>query len=413
MRNRSRWIGRAVPACLIVLVAAATRLPGDDWPQFRGPRRDGISGETGLMKSWPETGLDVLWRTRLGEGFSGLSVVNGRIFTMFGSRGDEFATAIEADTGQEIWRFRVDSKWVDMMGNGPRSTPTVDEGRVFVLSAKGMLHALNADNGESLWSRNLGKDFGAKPPQWGRSTSPLVEGSLLLVDVGGHEDSSIVAFDKKTGEEVWRSQEDRAGYSSPITVTIGGVRQVLFFTARNLVSLAPADGSLYWKVPWKTSYEVNAAVPVFVAPDKVFVSSGYGKGSVLLRVNGAGDKAAVEEIWRSREMKNHFSSSVLHDGHLYGFDDKTLKCVDVATGETVWRKRGLGHGTLLLADGHLIVLGDHGGLVLVEATAEEYRERGQTRMFKGKTWTMPTLVGGKLYLRDESELLSVDVSSQG
>jgi len=398
-------------ACLITIsVAGAAWADGYDWPQFRGPNRDGISAETGLLREWPEAGPRQLFSAELGEGYSAISVSGGRLYTLFAGAGGEFVICLDAADGSERWRHRLDSKWEDKFGNGPRSTPTLDGDLVFALGAKGKLVALGAADGKLVWERDLQEDFGAKPPRWGVSTSPLVEAGRLLVDVGGKNGASIVAFNKKNGREVWRSQEGAAGYSAPIAVTVGGVRQVLFFTAKQIVSLSPMDGALFFKLPWKTSYDVNAATPVFVAPDKVFFSSGYDTGSVLLRIKIDGEQADFEELWRSREMKNKFSSSVLRGDYLYGFDEGIFKCLKLEDGSTVWRQRGFGHGSLLFADGYFIVLGDEGKLALVEATPEEYREKSSFQLFQGKSWTMPTLVNGILYLRDEKRLVALKIS---
>ena len=403
-------IGLAAVAAGFVVAPALAESKDHDWPQFRGPGRDGISHETGLAGNWPEAGPREIWRVKLGGGYSGLSVQHKRIYTMYSHGSGEFVAAIDAATGETIWRFRTASNRRDDQGDGPRSTPTVSGGIVYVLGASGTLHALRAGGGQPVWSHDLRKEYGAEPPRWGVATSPLVEGELLLVDVGGADGSSIVAFDKKTGEEVWRAFDDKAGYSTPIAVTVGGVRQVLFFTARNVLGVAPADGTVLWRIPWKTSYDVNAAAPVFIAPDRFFVSSGYDVGGAVFKIVVDGEKVSVEKIWKNREMKNQFSSSILLDGHLYGFDDKTLKCIDAATGERRWRERGFGHGSLTYADGYLIVLGDRGTLALVEAKPDAYRERSRAQVFESKTWTVPTFVGGRLYLRDQNELVSLDVA---
>jgi len=404
--KRMRSCAGLVAVVLLVLGTATA----EDWPQFRGVARDGVSSETGLARSWPESGPPVRWNVDLGAGYSGLAVVDGRLFTLFSEGKDEFAVSLDAATGEERWRKRIDDAWNDRMGDGPRSTPTVDGERVYALSSGGKLWAFAAAGGDVVWSLDLRKDYAAKPPRWGASTSPLVEGKLLIVDAGGGDGSSVVAFDKTTGKEVWRSQDDKPGYSAPIAITVSGVRQVIVFTGSRVVSLAPQDGSLYWDMPWKTAYDVNAATPVFVPPDKLFVSSGYDHGAVLLRLEAADGKVVPRQVWDTRTMKNQFSSSVLHDGHLYGFDDKTLRCIAVETAETKWRERGFGHGSLLYADGHLIVLGDDGRLALIEATAAGYRLRSSFQLFDAKTWTMPTLVDGTLYVRDEKRLVALDVS---
>jgi len=393
---------------LILLVGSGMVLAGD-WPQFRGPNRDGISEETGLMVRWPESGPEVLWRTALGDGYSGISLAKKRIYTMFGKGADEFVVCLDAVSGEEIWRFRSDDQWKDTQGNGPRATPTVDGAFVYAVSANGKLYALAAKDGKQVWQHDLRKEYRAKIPRWGMSGSPLVEGNMLLVEVGAN-DALFVAFNKKNGKEIWRSEGGKAGYTAPLAFTSNGVRQVIFFAARAVYSVSPEDGAVHWKLPWKTDWDVNAAMPIFIPPDKLFISSGYNTGSALLRVKGGSGAVAVEEVWRNPEMKNQFSSSVLHGNHLYGFHNKILQCLDVKTGEMKWRMRDLGHGSLIYADGHLIVLGERGQLVLIEATPEEYREKGRVQIFRGKTWTLPTLSGGKLYLRDEKELLSLDIA---
>lgn len=383
-----------------------------DWPQFRGPNRDGISRETGLLKSWPEDGPRVLWKVPVGEGFSGITVAGNRLYTMEARGDDEGAVSLDPATGKAFWRVKIDRRYRSGQGDGPRSTPTVAGGIVYVLSGGGKLYALRAETGRVVWSHDLVAEYGARPPEWGVSTSPLVEGNLLLVDVGGSPGKSVMAFDLGTGKVAWASQSDQAGYSAPIAFTAGGVRQALFFTGTGLASVSPADGRLFWRKGWQTDYDVNAATPIFIAPDKVFVSSGYGTGAALLRIKGGGGKVAVEEVWKSTKMKNQFSSSVLWQGHIYGFDNETFKCIEAATGEEKWKERGLGHGSLMLADGHLFVLSERGKLVLVEATPEAYKEKAGADVLSGKCWTAPTLAGGRLYLRNEETLLALDVAGK-
>lgn len=383
-----------------------------DWPQFRGPNRDGISKETGLLKSWPADGPKVLWKVPVGVGFSGITVAGGRLYTMEGRNDDEGAVALDAATGKTVWRVKLDRKYRSGQGDGPRSTPTVAGDLVYTLTAGGKLFALRAATGKVVWSHDLASEYGARAPQWGVSTSPLVEGNLLLVDVGGSAGKSVMAFDLRTGKVAWSSQNDQAGYSAPIAFTVGGVRQALFFTGTSIASLSPADGRLFWRKSWQTDYDVNAATPIFIPPDKVFVSSGYDTGAALLRMKAGGGKVAVEEVWKSKKMKNQFSSSVLWQGHIYGFDNETFKCIEAATGAEKWKERGLGHGALILADGHLFVLSERGKLVLVEATPEGYNEKASADVLSGKCWTAPTLANGKLYVRNEETMLALDVAGR-
>ena len=390
---------RFLAFCLIASIVA-----GADWPQFRGPNRDGISPESAVLKSWPASGPKVLWKAPLGEGYSQVVSTKGRLYTLAQQGEEQVAIAFDGATGKRLWRTRIDREYNDGQGDGPRSTPTVDGELVYVLSAHGKLAALRTANGQVAWQHDLRAEYGANPPQWGVSTSPLVEGKLLIVNVGGAGNKSIVAFDKTNGKVVWTSQGDGAGYSAPIAITVRGVRQVIVFTADAILSISPEDGRLFWRSGWKTDYDVNAATPIFLPPDKLFVSSGYGTGSALLQIN----RTNVSEVWRSRGMKNQFSSSVLHDGVLYGFDDATFKAIDAATGKERWKTRGFGHGSLILAGGHLIVLSDRGKLALVQATPEEYRELGNAQVIEGKCWTSPSLADGRLYVRNEEELIAFD-----
>lgn len=380
-----------------------------DWPQFRGPNGDGISLETGLLASWPAGGPPVLWKIPLGEGFSQVVVAKDRLYAFYGQGNDEVAAALDAVTGKQLWRVRIDDKYRSDQGNGPRSTPTVDGDLVYVLSGSGKLAALRSANGQTAWAHDLRGEYGARMPDWGISTSPLVEGDLLLVNVGGTGNKSVIAFDKITGKLVWTSQSGGAGYSAPIGITVRGVRQVIVFAADSVLSLAPKDGKLLWQVPWKTDYDVNAAAPIFFPPDKLFISSGYDTGAALFQIKvTGGNQVSAAEIWRSRGMKNTFSTSILHNGTLYGFDKETLKALDAASGEERWKQRGLGHGSMILAGGNLIVLSDKGTLALLEATPREYKQLGAIRVLEGKCWTAPTLANGRLYLRNEEHLIALD-----
>ena len=413
--------------CLLFYGVVST-VDASDWPQWRGPDKDGISRETGLLKEWPDGGPQVLWRVPLGEGFSGISVVDERVYSMFSEDDDEFVVCLNASNGEEIWRFRSGSNYIESMGgNGPRATPTIDGELLFTVTAQGKLYALNTENGEKVWSHDLKGEFGGKIPRWGTCTSPLVEGDLLLVEVGGTDGKSIVAFDKKNGDVVWSSHTDILGYSSPIAVTIGGIRQLIVFTGTQLVSVSPENGQLYWTYPWQTEYDVNAATPVFIPPDKIFISSGYGKGAAVVQVSvmastepnakedeGEKNRAEiqVEQIWKNEKMKNHFATSVLHDDYLYGFDNAILKCIDASTGMEKWKTRGYGKGTLMLADEHLIILSDRGKLGLAEATPSSYNEVASAEILSGLCWTVPTLANGKLYARNEKEMVCLDIMGQ-
>jgi outer membrane protein assembly factor BamB len=275
---------------------------------------------------------------------------------------------------------------------------------VYILTPNGHLAALSAKDGKQIWSHNLVSEYGSEIPNWGTSTSPLVEKELLLVDVGGKTGFSLMAFNKKDGSVAWKTHTDKQGYSSPIAVTVNGVRQILFFTGTALVSVSP-QGQVFGKYPWRTDWDANIATPIFIPPDKVYISSSYGTGAAVLKIN----KASFTEVWKSTVSKNHFNSSVLYQGYIYGFDDAILQCIEANTGTEKWKHGGFGKGSVILVEGNLIVLGERGQLALVEATPAGYKEKALTQPLEGKTWTNPALANGKLYLRNQKEIVCLNL----
>lgn len=384
-----------------------------DWPQFRGVNRDGVSAETDLPRTWPAGGPRVVWRRPIGEGFSSISVAGDRLYTMDSDGTTEYVVALEAGSGKEIWRVAAGSKLMDAMGNGPRTTPTLDGGTVYAMGSHGRLLALKAADGAKVWEVDLVQAFGAKRPNWGYSGSPLIDGDLLVLEVGGKDNRGVVAFEKATGKVRWGALDGDPAYSSPVVMTIGGIKQYVVprRAGSQTVALRPDDGSVLWTHPGPFSVIASA---LFVPPDKVYVSGGDDAGAVLMRVKSEGGKATVEELWKTRTMKNHFNNAVLVGDHLYGFDNATFKCLSVATGEETWASRGLGKGSLLVADKNLlIVLSDRGTLLLVEATPTAYTELARFQAMEGKAWTSPTLANGRLYLRDEDEILALELKAPG
>jgi outer membrane protein assembly factor BamB len=282
---------------------------------------------------------------------------------------------------------------------------------VYVTGARGRLAAVDLQTGAPVWEIDLRKEFDAQVPRWGVSSSPLVESDRLIVEVGGRANHAFVAFDKRDGQVVWNSGTGKPGYASPIAVTLSGRRQIVFFPAQGLVGVAAEDGQPLWSVPWKTSYDVNAATPIFVPRNSLFISTGYDTGAGLVEVTAEGEGLQADFVWKNRSMKNHFNSSVLVGDLIYGFDNAVFKCIEVRSGDEIWRARG-GYGkgaSLLYADDLLIVLGGEGLLGLVEATPEGYREISTAQVAKGRTWTMPSLANGVLYIRDFKQLVALKV----
>ncbi len=383
-----------------------------DWPQFRGVNRDGVSAETDLPRRWPAEGPRVVWKQAIGEGYSGVSVAGDRLYTMDSDGTTEYVLALEAGSGKEVWRVAAGPELIDPMGNGPRTTPTLDGGTVYAMGSHGRLLALKAADGAKIWEVDLPQAFGAKRPTWGYSGSPLIDGDLLILEVGGKEGRGVVAFEKDTGKIRWGALDGDAAYSSPAVMTIGGIKQYVVTRRAGPQTVAlRLDGSVLWTHPGPFSVIASA---LFIPPDKVYVSGGDDAGAVLMRIKTEGGKATVEELWKTRTMKNHFNNAVLVGEHLYGFDNATFKCLSVATGEPAWALRGLGKGSLLVADGNLlIVLSDTGTLLLVEATPAAYTELARFQAMEGKAWTAPTLANGRLYLRDHDEIVALEMKASG
>ncbi|MFN4260624.1 MAG: PQQ-binding-like beta-propeller repeat protein [Gemmataceae bacterium] len=388
-----------------------------DWPQWRGPRRDGLSLETGLNLAWPATGPKVLWQADIGDGFATLAVSQGKAVTLTQDGPSEAVVCWDADTGAELWRYRYPADYVNNFGSGPRSTPTIDGDRVYSVGATGWMHCLNLRDGTRVWSRNLLTDYGAPNLQWGVSFSPLVEDDLVYTNPGGPEGNSLVALHKHTGKEVWKALDDRAGYSSPIAATMHGVRQILFFTGDHLVSVHPRTGEVFWKYPWITDYGCNIATPIVVG-NYVFISSGYNRGCALLEVEKRPDGSlrlatgqdGKQFVYEGNQMCNHFSTCVYLDGYLYGFNEKKLTCMDFRQGDVIrWEHRGFDKGALMIADGHLIILGENGYLAAAQATPEGYREVSNFRFSKDRCWVVPVVANGKLYVRDLKRVVCYDV----
>jgi outer membrane protein assembly factor BamB len=379
-----------------------------NWPQWRGPNRDGVSKETGLLKQWPADGPALVWKAAgAGRGYSSFSVANGKLYTM-GLRGDkEFVIAFDVANGKEAWATAHPSgAFHNDRGDGPRGTPTVDGNRVYALGGNGDLSALDAATGKLVWTKNILQEFGARNITWGISESPLIVGNRLLVNAGG-PGASIVALNKSDGSLVWKSQSDRAGYSSAIPVEINGGTQVVFFTHQRAVGLDLKDGRLLWEYARPANDVANAATPI-ARGNRIFISSDYGTGGGVVEIKPDG---TAQEVWFTKDVRNHHSSSVLVGDHLYGFSSAILMAVKFDTGEVAWRDRSVGKGSLVYADGRLYCFSENGVMGLVEATPSGYVEKGRFRIQQGElpTWTHPVVAGGRLYLRDQDTIYAYDV----
>ncbi len=383
---------------------------GSDWPQWRGPNRDGISKETGLLKQWPKEGPPLVWKTKgAGGGYSSFAIANGRLFTM-GLRGErEFIIAFDVANGKEVWATPHGKAFHNDRGDGPRGTPTVDGERLYALGGSGDLSCLEAGTGRIVWTMNVLQKFGGSNTNWGISESPLVIDEKVLVNAGG-PGASIVALNKKDGALIWKSQSDEPGYSSAISVEAGGIKQVVFFTSSRAVGLDLSNGRLLWEYPRPSNNTANVATPV-ARGNRVFISSDYGTGGGLVEIKANGKDVTAREVYFTKEMRNHHSSSVLVGDYLYGFSSSILTAMRFDTGEIVWRDRSVGKGSLIYADGNLYCLSENGVVGLVEATPAAYREKGRFQIPQESlpTWTHPVVAGGRLYLRDQDTIYAFDI----
>lgn len=367
-----------------------------DWAQWRGPAGNGISDE----HSWSpknliaDKGPKVLWKINVGKGHSAVSVLRDRCYTMGNDGSNDIVYCLKTSDGSEIWQRSYPCRGGGYPG--PRATPVVDGNLVYCFSREGDLHALDTGDGSVKWKVNVQKEFGAKNIKWGFSSTPRIEGNLLLLNACRHG----IALDKRNGEKVWASPSGAGGYAVPVVYDSPEGKGVAIFGLKAIYGVDLKTGRKRWEHEWVTKHDVNAADPIVVG-QKVFISSGYGKGAALVDFSGG----RTREVWRKQSLSNHFSTSLLFDGHIYGFDGNTgrgtFRCFTFDTGEEKWSK-DLGFGSLIAADGKLIILNEKGRLYIIEATAAGYREMAQRQAMNAKgakCWTAPVLSRGRLYLR--------------
>ena len=403
-------------------VAAPAAVSGE-WPGWRGPKRDNRSPDTGLLKEWPKDGPELLWTFKDGgTGYSCVSLVGGKLFFTGTRDGAAEIICLDAANGKELWSSPIgpdkgkgyNTGW----GGGPRGAVTIDDGLAYAMNANGDLVCVSAEDGSKQWSKSLVDDFGGAEPSWGFSESPLVDGEKLIVTPGGDQ-GAIVALDKKTGREIWRSKEvtDDAQYSSVTVAEVNGKRQYVQLFMKKLVGVSAEDGELLWSAPWAAGR--TAVIPTPIPHDgMVYMTAGDGSGSQLVKIDG--DEAEV--LWDNKVMKNHHGGVVLDEGHIYGFSDGGgLTCQELKSGERVWSEKGEGiqKGAVHYADGMLYCVDEEEGSVfLVEATPDGFREKGRFPMpgktklrdgTQGKVWAHPVVIGGRMYLRDQDLLFCFDV----
>lgn len=401
-----------VPAEPVATAPALGSSPPDApyWTDFRGPRRDGHYRERPLLTKWPADGLKPIWKQPVGGGYASFVIAAGRAFTIEQRAQQEVVAAYDVATGRELWTNSWQALFREALGgDGPRATPTWAEGIVYALGGTGELRALDDTAGRVIWRTNILDDNGARNLEWGMAASPLVVDDTLVVLPGGPDGRSVVAYDRRTGARAWSALGDQQAYSSPMLVTLAGVRQILVFSATRLMGLSPDRGELLWDYPWRTDFDINAGQPIVLGDNRVFLSSGYGTGAAVIEVTPAGPRFSVREVWRNNRMKNQFTSSVVYEDFVYGLDGSILACVDATTGELRWKGGRYGYGQVLLANGHLIVLAENGDLALVRATPERHEEIVRFPALSGKTWNHPAIAGGYLLIRNLAEMAAFDL----
>jgi outer membrane protein assembly factor BamB len=405
---------------LVLFATASASLFGQQsasWPQFLGPNRTGISAETGLIDKLPEGGPKEVWRVPGGIGMSGLAIAEGRLLTLVQKDGQQWLLGLDSGSGKTLWETPLASEYKNQMGDGPRATPTIAAGQAFVFTGEGILAAVSVADGKPLWSHHVVEELKGKPAEYGMASSPLVVGDNVVV-VAGAPGATLAAYDAKSGKLAWKAGDDPAGYSSPALLTVGKTPQIVTYTGTSAIGVAPQAGTVLWRYPYETDFHCNIATPLAI-DGRLFLSSGENHGCVLLDLARQGEGLAAKEVWKSQGsqsvLRNEWQTSILLDGHLYGFDNvgsagpvTHLTCVNAATGKRVWQKLRFGKGNLIAADGKLWISTMNGELVLVRATPKAYEELGRATVI-GSTRQAPALAGGQLYLRDDAEIVCLDV----
>lgn len=399
---------------LLFLFPAAAR--ADDWPQFLGPNRDGHSQEKNLIAQFPKAGPTIVWQRGVGEGYSGPVVAGERLILFHRVGNEEIVESLNAMTGKPQWKFASPTDYQDALskGNGPRSTPTIAGDKIVTLGAEGTLTCIGLADGKKNWSRSLTKEYKTPLGYFGIGTSPVVEQNLVLVNVGG-KNAGIVAFDLADGKEAWRATSDPPSYSSPVLCTIDGQRLAVFFTRTGVVVLEPKSGAIRHQQRWRARYDasVNAATPL-IAGNLAYFSASYETGSLLLKLR----KDGADEVWTDEDiMSNQYNTCILDGGYLYGFHGRvdspippTFRCVELKSKKVMWNAERFGNGSMVLADGKLIVLTENGDLHLVEASPAAFKELAKARLLNAVPCRAQiALANGRLCARDQRKLVCVEM----
>ena len=385
-----------------------------DWSQWRGPERTGLSKETGLLKAWPAGGPKLVWATQiLGEGYGGVAIRENQVLVQGTRKNRSVIFCLNKDDGSTHWIADLGDRLEHGRGHGPRGTPTIDGDKIYALTENGDLASVERSDGKVLWQRNILKDFDGKNPKWLISESPLVDDNRLIVTPGGKE-ASVVALEKESGKTLWTSKElsDQASYSSCVIADVQGIKSLMTFTSEAAVGLSVKNGKLLWRYEPVANPTANVTTPIF-HQDKVFYSSAYGTGCVLLQLKARNGSIEAKEIYFNRDMMNHHGGIVLVNDYLYGFSNSILTCMEFSTGKVMWKDRSVGKGSITYADGHLYLFSEKNVVGLAQATPKEYKEKGRFKIEDQgwPTWAHPVINDGRLYIRNQGMLHCYNLTS--
>ena len=409
----------ALLALLLLMTNSAALAQSSDWVQWGGPHRNFVAETKGLATSWPDAGPRRLWQRELGDGYSAIVVERGTIYTMYRKGDNEVAVALDAATGKTLWEYSYAAPFstdYDMTnGPGPHATPLVSGNFVFTSGSTGKLHCLDKQTGKLLWSHDLLAEFHGTLRVNGYSCSPLAYKNEIVMMVGGPA-SALVAFNQKDGSVLWKKHDFKNSTASPIVINVDGQDQLVAFMYGEIVGVDPSNGNLLWSHPHPVEFGLNTSTPVWGPDNLLFMSSGYGGGSRVLKLSRAGEKTTVEEVWANGLMRIHFTNAIRVGDVIYGssgdFGPAPFTAINVKTGNVVWRHRSFPRASFLFADGRFIILDEDGQLILATPTATGLTVQSKVNLLNNRSWTVPSLSGTRLYLRDRKNILALELGAQ-
>ncbi len=421
-RHSTTLLGNVVVATLLVLVVGlasctAAEKSSESWPQWGGVKQDFVVPTSGLSLNWPDGGPKKIWERELGEGYSSIIVDGGRVYTMYRSGDDEIVIAMDRQSGETVWQYKYNApahkNHVMQFGAGPRSTPLLFDGRLYTIGVAGKMHCLDKENGKVLWSHTLwdGKEFDGTFLNHGYSSSVFPYKNTVIVMVGG-KGEALVAFDKKDGHVAWKNQDFGNSYCTPKLINLDGEEQLLCFMAKEIIAVDPNNGTLKWRKEHGNRWGQNVAMPVW-GEDHYLLYSSPEVGSKGVKLVRNGSKTEVEDLWSTRKIQFYHTTPIRIGDYVYGSSGTMQPCffsaINVKTGKIAWRKRGFSNATSIYADGHFIILDEDGNLAIATASPEDFVVHSKAKVLDKVSWTVPTLVGHTLYLRDKHKIMALDL----